>query len=178
MANQKALLKSGMKSIVTHNTTMPWLSQLEIKHECERLVLQAVFLFDSRRFREWSELFTEDGEITYQGQAERHVGPASLCVVAEKAPPATTVHVVTSHLVDVVGEDAAEGTAYVTLFLAPPCDDGPVVMSDITPTIIGIYRDVYRDTADGWRFARRSFQPIIATSEILKAYNYEVGANI
>ena len=157
---------------MSDNGAISLLTRLEIKDACERLVQQFAFFGDSGQYEKWSHLFAEDGEMAFYGQSKPNVGRAALRAVAEKVPAATLVHVVTSHLVDVLSEDAAEGVAYSTVFLAPARDGGPQVMLQITPASVGIYRDAYTRTANGWRFARRSFEPLIVTSQMLETIKY------
>jgi hypothetical protein len=59
----------------------------------------------------------------------------------------------------VVSETEAASTAYVTVWVGDTAAPPPAV---IAPFLVGIYRDSYRKTASGWRFAKRVFEPLIA----------------
>lgn len=122
---------------MTDSAAVPLLTRLEIK---DALKAGAAVRFSSRLAsarkvepavrRGW-----RDG-VLWPVRAQRGTGGAPCC--CREGPSGTLVHVVTSHLVDVLSEDAAEGVAYSTVFLAPARDSGPQVMSQITPASVGM----------------------------------------
>jgi lactoylglutathione lyase len=140
------------------------LQRLEVEQGCARLALDYSFLADSARMDEWSQLFAEDGEMHLFGQV--HKGPAAIraAVGAGAEPGAATAHAITNHRIDVLSADEAEGAAYVIVFAGQGKDGAPPATPRISPAIVGVYRDRYRRTDKGWKFARRVFEPTFTTA--------------
>jgi len=140
------------------------LQRLEIEQACTRLALDYSFLADSARMAEWSQLFAEDGEMHLFGQI--HSGPAAIlaAVSAGAQPGAVTAHAITNHRIDVLSPDEAEGLAYAIVFAGQRKDGAPPASAQISPMIVGAYRDRYRRTDKGWKFARRAFEPTFTTA--------------
>ena len=140
------------------------LQRLEVEQACARLALDYSFLADAARMDEWSQLFAEDGEMHLFGQV--HKGPAAIraAVGAGAEPGAITAHAITNHRIDVLGPDEAEGVAYVIVFAGQGKDGAPPAAPRISPAIVGAYRDRYRRTDKGWKFARRAFEPTFTTA--------------
>jgi hypothetical protein len=131
--------------------------QDEIKAACARVALDYCFYSDNARTSDLAALFAEDGEFHLFGQV--HVGPAAIQKgLGPRSDTIVTVHSVTNHRIDVVSETEAVSTAYVTVFVGDTSAPPPAAIS---PYLVGIYRDSYRKTAAGWRFARRVFEPLI-----------------
>jgi len=137
------------------------LQRLEIREACERLALDYSFLADAGRMDEWAQLFAEDGELVLFGQTHR--GPAAIraAVGAGRGPDFLTVHAITNHRIDVLGADTAEATVYIIVFTGERTKGGPAAPASIAPAMVGTYRDAYRRTPGGWKFARREFVPSI-----------------
>jgi len=150
---------------MTVATALSPLQRLEVREACERLALDYSFFADAGRMDEWSRLFAEDGEMHLFGQV--HVGPAAIraAVGAGRPPEAFSVHAITNHRIDVVSEDAAEGTAYIIVFTGERKPGAPASVAQITPLMVGTYHDAYKRTPAGWKFARRAFEPLIATAQ-------------
>jgi len=140
------------------------LQRLEIQEACARLALDYCYLADSARHDEWSQLFAEDGEMELLGQVSK--GPAAIRAAVGKGAAAAmaTAHAITNHRVDVLGPNDAEGAAYVIVFAGQRTDGAPPAASPISPIVVGIYRDRYRRTEQGWKFARRVFEPTFTTA--------------
>lgn len=141
------------------------LQRLEIREACERLALDYSFFADGQRMDEWSELFAEDGELVLFGQTYR--GPAAIraAVGAGRGASALSVHAITNQRLDIVSEDAAEGTVYILAFAGERKGGGPAAVGQIAPSAVGIYHDAYKRTPAGWKFARRAFEPLIVTAQ-------------
>lgn len=150
---------------MTVATALSPLQRLEIREACERLALDYSFFADAARMDEWSQLFAEDGEMHLFGQV--HKGRAAIrgAVGAGSASTALSVHSITNHRIDVLSEDEAEGTAYIIVFTGERSADGkPATVAKIAPLMVGTYHDKYKRTAAGWKFAKRAFEPLIATA--------------
>ena len=137
------------------------LQRLEIEQACGRLALDYCFLADSARMDEWSHLFAEDAEMRLFGQV--HKGRTAIRAAVGAEPGAVTAHAITNHRIDVLGPDEAEGAAYVIVFAGQSKDGAPAAAPQISPMIVGVYRDRYRRTGNGWRFASRAFEPTFTT---------------
>jgi hypothetical protein len=146
-------------------TALSALQRLEIREACERLALDYSFFADGQRMDEWSELFAEDGELVLFGQTYR--GPAAIraAVGAGRGASALSVHAITNHRIDIVSEDAATASVYIIVYAGERKDGGPAAARLIAPAMVGTYRDAYRRTPAGWKFARRAFEPLITTAE-------------
>ena len=136
--------------------------QADITRACERVAQDYCFFADSSRQEDLSKLFADDGEMHLFGQV--NVGPAAI----EKALGAAggggqirSIHSMTNHRIDVVSEAEANGTAYVTVFVA---DKSAAAPAAIAPLMVGIYHDTYRKTPAGWRFAKRAFEPVVTAA--------------
>lgn len=63
-----------------------------------------------------------------------------------------TRHLVSNVTIDMIDADNAEGTCYITVFYSEPTS----VPAPLEPPIALVtYKDTFRRTADGWRFATR-----------------------
>ena len=132
--------------------------EIEIRAACERVALDYAFFADSARREDLASLFAEDGEFHLFGKV--HVGPTGVLEGLNANPAGTTssIHSLSNHRVEVISQTQARGTAYVTVFVFDKAAPSSAVIS---PVIVGTYDEVYRRTGAGWRFARRSFTPLI-----------------
>lgn len=130
--------------------------KLQIAAACERLCLDYCFLADTGQMDAWAELFAEDAEMHLFGKVQ--AGRAAIRAGVDGGGARATVHSLSNIRIDVTGESAASGTAYVTVFSADKANPGP---NALAAKMIGLYRDDYRKTSDGWRIARRAFEPLI-----------------
>ena len=146
-------------------TALSPLQRLEVREACERLALDYSFFADSQRMDEWSELFAEDGELVLFGQT--FTGPAAIraAVGAGRGASGLSVHAITNHRIDVVSDSEATATVYIIVYGGERKGVGPAQAASIAPMMVGIYHDAYRKTAAGWKFARRAFEPLIATAQ-------------
>jgi hypothetical protein len=131
--------------------------RIEIERACERLCLDYAFYADNGQSDDWAGLFAEDGEMRLFGKD--HVGRAAIRATSSGADgPNVTVHSLSNVRIEVLGPDTARGTNYVTVYSQAKANPAS---SGLTPVLVGVYRDEYRRTAEGWRIARRAFQPLI-----------------
>lgn len=143
---------------MTTTTKLSPAQEAEVRAGCQRVALDYSFYADNARPDDLGKLFLDDAEFHLFGQV--HVGPAAVAraMGANVGGSIVTVHAVSNHRIDVVSETEANSTAYVTVFVADKSAPAPAA---ITPFIVGAYHDSYRKTADGWRFAKRAFEPIV-----------------
>ena len=102
-----------------------------------------------------ADLFTEDGvwtspELTMDGREEIEKGMGQ----RQANTARMSRHVCNNLLVDVIDEDHAEGTVYLTLYRH---DGEPGRQTSPLPgaVMVGEYRDRFVRTPDGWRIAHR-----------------------
>ena len=145
-------------------TALSPLQRLEIREACERVALDYSFFADNQRMDEWSNLFADDGELVLFGQTYR--GPAAIraAVGAGRGAAALSVHAITNHRIDIVSETEATASVYIIVYGGERKNGGAAVAASIAPMMVGVYHDAYRKTSSGWKFARRAFEPLIATA--------------
>lgn len=137
-------------------------ARAEILAACERLSLDYAFLADAGRMEDWSHLFAEDGVLALPG-AEMKGRPAILKAVSGPRGEIASIHSMTNIRIDVESGTEASGLVYITAFQVPK-KDGVAAMAAIAPSVVGQYTDEYVKTADGWRFARRAFTPLVTAA--------------
>jgi 3-phenylpropionate/cinnamic acid dioxygenase small subunit len=128
----------------------------EIERACERLCLDYAHYADTGQSDDWANLFAEDGQMRLFGK--EHVGRAAIRASSSGGGPNTTVHSLSNIRIEAISADEARGTNYVTVYSQ---DKAAPSSASLVPVLVGIYRDDYRRTAEGWRIARRAFQPLI-----------------
>jgi len=135
----------------------------EILTACQRLSLDYSHYADHGQMDAFSELFGDEGELVVAGVST--VGKAAIHKNLTSAPRGEmqSIHAITNLRLDVVSPTEAKGVVYITAYVAPK-KDGVGSAAVIAPMAVGQYEDVYRKTADGWRFARRAFSPLIAAA--------------
>ena len=129
----------------------------EITAACERLSLDYAHFADNGDTAAWARLFAEDGELRLFGQT--FVGRDAIAGATGGGSGNGSLHLASNIRVNVVSEDRAEGTCYVAAYLRPA--GAPKGVAVLAPAAVGVYRDTYRVTADGWRFASRAFEPFL-----------------
>jgi hypothetical protein len=83
------------------------------------------------------------------------IGPDAVADVLRSVRPqqAHVIHLVTNHLIEITGPDAARGSCY---YIARSR-----LHNGGRGEYVGRYEDEYRRTPDGWRFARRVIVPLL-----------------
>ncbi|WP_293676898.1 nuclear transport factor 2 family protein [uncultured Phenylobacterium sp.] len=134
----------------------------DIADACERLVLDYAHFADHGQMEDWAKLFAEDGELHLFGQVHKGRKAIQGAIGGGAAPSSTpgSMHVTTNFRLDVASETEASATAYVAAYVKAP----GAAAGSVTPVAVGIYRDRYRRTAEGWRFAQRAFEPFAMPS--------------
>lgn len=127
----------------------------EIERACARLVTEYCHVIDHGEAARVADLFTDDGvwrspEVTMNGIDEVRSGFQARQDNAARM----SRHVCNNLLVDVIDEDNAEGCVYLTLYRHDG-EEGRPVSPLKGPVAVGEYRDRFRRTPQGWRFAER-----------------------
>ncbi|MFI4936516.1 MAG: nuclear transport factor 2 family protein [Caulobacterales bacterium] len=135
------------------------IDRMLIEHACAKLVADYAYFADHGPRTAFAELFTEDGVLALPTGESR--GRKAL---AEGGLPAglTTQHSMSNVRIRAISESEAEGSAYLTLYIARrPDPEKPAETKIAAPTNVGMYVDRYLKTTDGWRIATRRYEPSI-----------------
>ena len=130
----------------------------EIERACERLVTQYCHFVDHGEASKIADLFAKDGvwtspENSMNGQEEIRAGFA----LREANKARMSRHVCNNFLVDVIDEDHAGGTVYLTLYRHDG-KEGRAVSPLNSAVMVGEYRDRFVRTSEGWRFEHREVE--------------------
>ena len=134
---------------------------IEVRVACESLVTAYSHAIDLGDPTAVADLFTADGvwessEVRMVGVDEIRRGFGRRAALDRRS-----AHVCTNVAITVEAEDVATGVCYFTLYR----HDGPVgaVAPLAGPVIVGVYRDRFRRTPDGWRFSQRLAEALFAS---------------
>ena len=130
----------------------------EIEHACTGLCLDYSYLADSSQLDAWAALFAEDAELILLGQTHKGRAAIRASVNSENRDKLATFHSLSNIRMAVLSDVEAHGTVGIVLYVAPKVN-GVGSATSLGPAAIGAYHDIYRKTAEGWRFARREFLP-------------------
>jgi uncharacterized protein (TIGR02246 family) len=114
--------------------------------EIRKLLARYCFAIDARDGDTWADLFTDDG-IFHYALGEPLVGRSALREFMTMVP-GDRHHLTMNEIIEIEG-DAATVRAYALVTRATP----PVISA------VGDYHDSLVRTADGWRFAKRTYSP-------------------
>jgi uncharacterized protein (TIGR02246 family) len=102
---------------------------------------------DTRNFDAYAALFTDDGELTLQGNTARGRAAIKDFVAALPAEP-RVIHPITNLSYEIDGDTATGGAYWQDIGLA--ADGSPAVL------IAGRYEDTLRKVGGEWRIAKRN----------------------
>ena len=106
---------------------------------------------NTNRGGEIGELFTDDGEVDF-GYLGRTRGKPKVALFFGNVGNLldSVIQFVHNHVVEVDGDNAT-GTAYL---------EAKSISKGRAYRVAGRYRDIYRRTPQGWRFAKMDFEPL------------------
>ena len=126
-----------------------------VERECARIVTLYCHYVDHGEAARIADLFAKDG--VWSGPGVRMEGERQLrkgFQARQDNRARMSRHVCNNLLVDVIDEDNATGTVYLTLYRHDGEEDRS--FSPIEgPVLVGEYQDRFVRTAEGWRFAER-----------------------
>jgi hypothetical protein len=115
-----------------------------IEHECVRLVAHYANLNDESAWEELADLFVAEGRLARPTAPDEVIVGRDAILAAFRARPARrTRHLCTNVVIRVISEREAAGECAIALFLAED------------KVKVGTFRDRFRLTEQGWRFAER-----------------------
>ena len=135
------------------------LSRLAAEQACAALITRYTHLVDEGHASAVADLFTADGvwsspESSFDGQAAIRAA-----FLRREQSGRRSRHVCTNVAIDVHDESHAAGLCYLTLFRT---DEEGTPARGTRPDLVGVYRDRFVRTDDGWRFASRLTEVMFA----------------
>lgn len=128
-------------------------THLEIVGACERLCHDYAYFVDAGRIDEWLGVFAEDAVMVLFGNTSNGKAAIKAGMAAAGGGGGGSMHCTSNIRIVPTSETEAEGSAYVVVYVKPAAG-GP-----LAPVATGFYRDRFKRTSDGWKFARREFEP-------------------
>jgi hypothetical protein len=136
---------------------MQKIDEILIQQACARLIATYAYLNDERRYEELADLFTDDAVLfrpSAPGQAI--AGHKAILAALRKRPAdAMTFHVTSDVIIDVENDSMADGRSRILLFAGTRSAAGAALPEDARPPVPGVFRDRFRLTDQGWKFAER-----------------------
>ncbi len=132
--------------------------QLSDIQSCYNLVVDCASIIDESRYDDLALIFSEDGVFARPTVPDEPISGRATIVAAFKKRPANKIgqHLVLNIRVNLTGADTAEGTSSIMLYMSDtdtPFENGKGRKA-VGP-VLGVYRDRYVRTAEGWRIADR-----------------------
>ncbi len=129
--------------------------RISIERECERLVTAYCHYVDHGEAERIAELFTEDGAwISPEATLDGREGIRKAMAARQANVGRMSRHVCNNFLIDVIDENSATATVYLTLYRHDG-REGRALSPLESPMMVGEYRDRFTRTPEGWRIARR-----------------------
>ena len=126
-----------------------------IEWDCQKIARQYYHLMDQRNYDEAVLLFTPD--INWQVMGLDLHGREAVREAFGGLTDSTIRHVLTNTIVEVIDEEHANSTSYVTIYVEKGFpDDGPIVFEG--PNRLAENHDKMLLTKKGWRIAHRTGQ--------------------
>jgi hypothetical protein len=126
-----------------------------IRHEVQDVILRFFLHLDEQEYEPLAQLMAPEGTWLRNGVLLK--GPEGV-LEAMRARPAgfTTRHLITNIIIDASGEDRADATYYMTVFVhtgeARPAGPVPIDL----PFHVSVFREKFARTPQGWRIAELS----------------------
>ncbi len=133
--------------------------RMKIERECERLVTQYCHYVDHGEAAKIADQFTAEGVWASPGGAMNGRAEIRESFESRQANVARmSRHVCNNLLIEVIDEDHANGTVYLTLYRFDGDPGRSLSPIEGQPFMVGEYRDRFVRTEDGWRFAHREIE--------------------
>ena len=126
------------------------LARLIAEHECASLMIRYTHLVDEGQASLVADLFVPDG--VWESPDARLDGQEAIrtAFLRREQSSRSSRHICTNIAIDVHADDEATGLCYLTLFRTDGAPRGT------TPDLVGVYRDRFVRTEQGWRFVSRT----------------------
>ena len=134
------------------------LQQLSDIQACHDLVVDCALVIDESRYDDLARIFSADGVFARPTVPDEPIVGCDAIIGAFKKRPVNRIgqHLVMNIRVTLTGQDTAEGTSSIMLYMTDaeaPFENGKGRRA--TGPLLGVYKDRYVRTADGWRIADR-----------------------
>lgn len=131
--------------------------EVSIQRACAKLISVYAYLNDERRFEELADLFTDDAVLYRPSAPDQPIeGRQNILLAFQKRPPDTlTFHICTDIVVDVQSEDLAQGRSRILMLSTVRAQSGAAQSVEGKMPIPGVFRDTFKWTETGWKFAER-----------------------
>jgi hypothetical protein len=134
------------------------LQQLSDTQACHDLVVDCASIIDESRYDDLARIFSTDGVFARPTVPDEPIiGRDAIIAAFKKRPPNKLAqHLVLNIRVRLTGADTAEGTSSIMLYMtdaATPFENGKGRKA--SGPLLGLYRDSYVRTTEGWRIADR-----------------------
>lgn len=137
---------------------MDEMKRLVIENECRKLTILYCQHLDHPDSGAFANLYAEDALYKPAVEPIPIVGRTKIREWMSNYPRHRLGrHMATNQLIDVIDENNATGSSYAIVFREPNPEEG-VLSGRVTPRSVAEYSDVYCRTAEGWKFARRTYQ--------------------
>ena len=132
--------------------------RLEVQQACAELVSAFAFLVDHQRYRELSELFTNDCVFSRPG-VSLNGRQELLSFMQSRSATAVSRHFCSTPFMERVSTDEAAAVTYLSFYEGEPAETGVARVNGITA--FAEYHDEFRRTPDGWRISHRKVVPVM-----------------
>jgi hypothetical protein len=125
---------------------------------CRNLVVDCATIIDEGRYDDLAGIFAVDGIFARPTAPDAPITGRDTIIAAFKQRPANKIsqHLVMNIRVRLTGADSAEGTSSIMLYMTDTAvAEEPGKGRKATGPLLGLYRDRYVRTAEGWRIADR-----------------------
>jgi len=133
---------------------------MQIEWQCRNLCYEFAYLIDTRQYSKLAALFAEDGVFDRVGQVLR--GRQDIVeALLNRSSELRTRHVCNNiHFIE-VGPDVARAVVYNTTLVGKGDPEGMPAPYGMSQGAFLEFRDLYRRTADGWRFGERKASVVL-----------------
>jgi hypothetical protein len=135
-------------------------TRMEIEWQCRNLCYEFAYCIDHRKYRQLAELFSIDGVFDRVGQVLQG-RPAIVEALEKRSVELRTRHVCHNVYFHEVTADQAKAIIYNTTLVGRGDPEGQAVPYAMSQGAFLEFRDTYRKTSDGWRFAERSARTML-----------------
>lgn len=142
------------------------LERLAAEHACRDLAIEYAEIVDNQDYERLREIFSEDAGLGRPTNPNDVIRGVENIVASFLARPRTRItrHFISNIRVRLETPNTAVGSCLVLLFVADASEpEIPEGRQAASKQLIGVYRDRYIRTRQGWRFAERRGTTVLHT---------------
>jgi ketosteroid isomerase-like protein len=140
--------------------------RLIAEEACRDLAIEYAEIVDSQDYERLREIFSEDATFGRPANPNDVIRGVANIIASFNARPRTRVsrHFISNLRVRLETRDSAVGSCLVLLYIADASEpETPEGRQAASKQLIGVYRDRYIRTKQGWRFAERRGTTVLHT---------------